>query len=378
MDEKIYKRLAKHLSALGMGYPEKEELIEILRESFTPQEAEVALAIPTNRIPFEPVSIAEISTHMKLPKKELGSILSNLAHRGLLFSKKMKDGRMGYALQQFGYGFPQTFFWKGVETPNTKRIADLIVRYSGKEQLKEVYGDTQTKAFRYIPATPSFETESHAVFPFEMMEEVIQRVSVIALVHCPCRVTAHLIGKKRCDHPTENCIKYDELAEYLIEKGIGKEISKPEALDVIKKSEEAGLVHLVDNAREGIKHTCNCCGCCCWSVGTIRRKRIPRDVLMATYFLRETDKEKCTGCGKCIEICPVNVIKMEGDFPVVDREWCIGCGVCAIPCPSSAIKLVRKSDAIPPKDFRELHQQILKERRLPLTPSLSPMGRGEG
>ena len=48
MSDEIYKKLAKHLSALGMGYPEKEELIEILRESFTPQEAEVALAIPTN------------------------------------------------------------------------------------------------------------------------------------------------------------------------------------------------------------------------------------------------------------------------------------------------------------------------------------------
>jgi Pyruvate/2-oxoacid:ferredoxin oxidoreductase delta subunit len=363
MDDEIYKRLAKHLSALGMGYPEKEELIEILRENFTPQEAEVALAIPTKRIPFEPVSIAEISTHMKLPKKELDSILSNLAHRGLLFSKKMKDGRMGYALQQFGYGFPQTFFWKGVETPNAKRMADLIARYSRSEQLYDVYGKTNTKAFRYIPAMSSIEPEQHAVFPFEMMEEVIQRVGVIALVHCPCRATAHLIGKKRCDHPLENCIKYDELAEYLIEKGIGKEISKFEALDVIKKSEEAGLVHLVDNAREGIKHTCNCCGCCCWSVGTIRRKKIPRDVLMATYFLRETDKEKCTGCGECVKICPVNVIKMEGDFPVVDREWCIGCGVCAIPCPSSAIKLVRKSEAIPPKDFKELHEQILKERK---------------
>jgi NAD-dependent dihydropyrimidine dehydrogenase PreA subunit len=363
MSDEIYKKLAKHLSALGMGYPEKEELIEILRESFAPQEAEVALAIPTKVIPFEPVPASEIAPQLNISKKELKAILSNLAHRGLLFSKKMKDGRMGYALQQFGYGFPQTFFWKGLESPNAKRIADLIARYSGKEQLKEAYGATQTKAFRYIPATPSFKAESHAVFPFEMMEEVIQRVSVIALVHCPCRVTAHLIGKKRCDHPTENCIKYDELAEYLIEKGIGKEISKPEALDVIKKSEEAGLVHLVDNAREGIKHTCNCCGCCCWSVGTIRRKRIPRDVLMATYFLRETDKERCTGCGQCVEICPVNVIKMEGDFPVVDKDWCIGCGVCAVPCPSSAVRLVRKSDAIPPKDFKELHREILRERK---------------
>jgi len=196
-----------------------------------------------------------------------------------------------------------------------------------------------------------------------MMEEVIRKVRVIALVHCPCRATAQLIGKKRCDHSLENCIKYDELAEYLIEKRIGREITKQEALEVLRRSEEAGLVHMVDNAREGIKHTCNCCGCCCWSVGTIRRKKIPRDVLMATYFLRETDRERCTGCGQCVEICPVQVVKMEGDFPVTDQEWCIGCGVCAIPCPASAVRLVRKSSAIPPEGFKDLHQQILSERR---------------
>jgi Na+-translocating ferredoxin:NAD+ oxidoreductase subunit B len=132
---------------------------------------------------------------------------------------------------------------------------------------------------------------------------------------------------------------------------------------VVRKAEEAGLVHLGDNARDGIKHTCNCCGCCCWSVGTIRRRKIPRDILMATYFLRETDKQRCVGCGKCRDICPVEAIRMEGDFPVVDTEWCIGCGVCAVPCPSSAIRLTRRSDAIPPKDFKELHEQILRERR---------------
>ena len=80
MSDEIYKKLAKHLSSLGMGYPQKEELIEILRENFTPQEAEVALAIPADRIPFEPVSIDEISPHVKVPKKKLKSILSNLAH----------------------------------------------------------------------------------------------------------------------------------------------------------------------------------------------------------------------------------------------------------------------------------------------------------
>ncbi len=363
MSDNIYRKLARHLASLGMGYPEKEELLEILRGNFTPLEAEVALAIPTRVIPFDPVPVNEIVPPQNISIKEFESILSNLAQRGLLFSKKLKDGNRGYALQQFGYGFPQTFFWGGVDTPSAKTMAELVMKYTAKEQFREVYGTTTTKAFRYIPAMASVEPEQHAVFPFEMMEEVIKKVKVIALVHCPCRTMARFSGKNRCDYPLENCIKYDELAEYVIEKGIGREITKQESLEIIRKSEEAGLVHLVDNAREGIKHTCNCCGCCCWSVGSIRRKKIPRDVLMATYFLRETDREKCTGCGQCVDICPVQVIKMEGDFPVVDREWCIGCGVCAVPCPSGAVKLMRKSDAIPPKDFKELHQEILRERK---------------
>jgi len=363
MEEYIYKKLAKHLSSLGMGYPEKEDLIEILRENFSPLEAEVALAIPTRVIPFEPVKVEAIEPHLNLPREELEKILSNLAQRGLLFSKKMEDGKMGYSLQQFGYGFPQTFFWKGLDTPNGKKMAELIAKYSKRDQIYEAYGKTETKPLRYVPATQSIDPEEHAVFPFEMMEEVIKKANLIAVAHCPCRVTARLLGKG-CNHTLENCMKYDELAEYLIEENIGREISREEALDIIKRSEEAGLVHLVDNAREGIKHTCNCCGCCCWSVGTIRRKRILRDVLMATYFIRETDQERCIGCGQCVEICPVNAVKMEGDFPAIDKEWCIGCGVCAVPCPSSAVKLKRKTDAIPPKDFKELHHQILKERRL--------------
>ncbi len=362
MENDVYKELALHLSSLGMGYPEKEELLEILRENFSPIEAEVALAIPTGVIPFEPVKIDEIKPRTNLQKEELQRILENLAARGLLFSKRLKDGEIGYCLQQFGYGFPQTFFWKGMDTPNARKMAQLIVRYSKRDQLYEVYGKTKTKPLRYVPATSSLDPEEHAVFPFEMMEEVIKKAELIAVAHCPCRVTSRLIGKG-CNHELENCIKYDELAEYLIDKSIGRRISKQEAIDIIKRSEEKGLVHLVDNAREDIKHTCNCCGCCCWSVGTIRRRRIPRDILMATYFIRRTDKDRCIGCGKCSDICPVDAVKMEGDFPEVDEEWCIGCGVCFAVCPSSAIKLIRKTDAIPPKDFKELHQQILRQRK---------------
>jgi Pyruvate/2-oxoacid:ferredoxin oxidoreductase delta subunit len=357
----VYHRLAQHLAALGMGYPEKKELVEILQENFSPEEAEIALAIPTRVIPFQPVAVSEISHHVPMPFADLEQRLALLAHRGLLFSGRLTNGETGYALQQFGYGFPQTFFWNGADTPFSRKMAQMVVKYSKREEIRKAYGETSTKAMRYVPAAQSLDPDSHAVFPFEMMEELINKVQVIALVHCPCRVTADLIGKRKCSHELEVCIKYDDLAEYLIEQKIGREISRQEAIEITRRSEEAGLVHLVDNAREGIKHTCNCCGCCCWSVGSIRRKTIPRDVLMATYFIRETEHEKCYGCGACVDICPVKAVRLENDTCVVDTDWCIGCGVCAVPCPTGAIRLARKSDAVPPKDFKELHEIILRE-----------------
>lgn len=363
MELNIYQRLARHLAALGMGYPEKEELIEILHECFSPTEAAVALAIPTQVIPLEPVPVSTIARHIDMPVNDLSKLLSLMAHRGMLYSKRLPGGEVCYALQQFGYGFPQTFFWKGAaDTPFVRKMAELIVKYSKKEQLRQAYGSAPTKPLRFVPASSALDLDEHAVFPFEMMDELIEKVQVIALAHCPCRVTADLIGKRRCDHPLEVCLKYDDLAEYVIERGMAREINRREAREILKACEQAGLVHLVDNAREGIKHTCNCCSCCCWSVGSIRRRAIQRDLLMATYFLRQTDEKLCTGCGQCVDACPVNALLMKDGLPVTDEEWCIGCGLCAVPCTSAAVVLSRRPGALPPADFKELHEKILKEK----------------
>lgn len=50
------------------------------------------------------------------------------------------------------------------------------------------------------------------------------------------------------------------------------------------------------------------------------------------------DKEKCTACGACADVCPVDAINIE-DVAVVDEDTCIECGVCINECPVDAIKL---------------------------------------
>lgn len=52
----------------------------------------------------------------------------------------------------------------------------------------------------------------------------------------------------------------------------------------------------------------------------------------------KVDKEKCTGCGACVEVCPVNAIKIEKDKAVINDE-CVECGVCVNECPNEAITI---------------------------------------
>jgi ferredoxin len=185
---------------------------------------------------------------------------------------------------------------------------------------------------------------------------------MIAVAHCPCRVETQLLGRG-CDYPLEVCLKFDEMADFLIEKELGRRVNKEEALEIIKQAKDDGLVHFVDNALGDIKHNCNCCGCCCWALAPIRQRKTPRDVIMATYFLRETDENDCVGCGDCIEVCPVDALTMGAEgFPIVDEDWCVGCGVCITKCPTGAAKLKKKSDQIPAPNFRQLHEKIRQER----------------
>ncbi len=48
--------------------------------------------------------------------------------------------------------------------------------------------------------------------------------------------------------------------------------------------------------------------------------------------------EKCIGCGRCGEVCPHGVFRVEErKASIKDRDLCMECGACAINCPASAI-----------------------------------------
>ena len=360
----LYNRLAIHMEHLTMGYPYTEELIDLLKEMFSPAEAQVALAIPNDLAPLQVVSLENIFARTDLPLPAVAEALESMAERNILFTAPVKDGSTGYALLQVGYGLPQTFFWGGKEDETAKGMAKLVLNYFNVSTTQKVYGGARTKSFKYSPANKSIEISMQGVMPNEQIGPIVDAASKIAVAHCPCRMSAKILGRTDCPHSLEVCVKYDELAEFVIDKGLAREISKDEAHQIMENSEKEGLVHMVDNAQGQIKHTCNCCGHYCWNVGIIRRRKIPRDQLMAVYFIRETELDECIGCGACADICPVDAVRMVDDKPRVDQDWCIGCGVCAIQCPADVISIKRRIENQGPRDFAQLHRQIKTEKGL--------------
>jgi len=56
---------------------------------------------------------------------------------------------------------------------------------------------------------------------------------------------------------------------------------------------------------------------------------------VATLIL---DREKCIGCGMCVEVCPHGVFAIEDKKArIADRDACMECGACAGNCPVGAI-----------------------------------------
>lgn len=57
-------------------------------------------------------------------------------------------------------------------------------------------------------------------------------------------------------------------------------------------------------------------------------------------------KEMCTGCGSCVEECPVGVIALDGDGKAeINEDDCIRCGTCHDICPEKAVR--HDSERIP-------------------------------
>ena len=66
----------------------------------------------------------------------------------------------------------------------------------------------------------------------------------------------------------------------------------------------------------------------------------PFQIKLKNKKMVKINKEKCSGCGNCIEVCPFGVLEIKNGKAVVKHpEKCKKCGACMSACPNNAIKV---------------------------------------
>lgn len=324
-----YRSLQKVLDLHPMGAPEDEDFLEILRELFTPEEAALA-----STMSFSLAGADEIAEKAKMPMKRAILILEAMADKGAILCVK-REGKPRYALVPPMPGFFEFSLIKGERNTRTERMGKLWNQYFKNSLGKELHG-SGVPICRVIPVDREIPSGIE-VMDFEHGLRVIERARTLALGQCQCRFSTG-----NCNAPLDVCIIMDFWADFLIDRGLARKIERNEAMDALRRAEEACLVHIVNNAHNS-PFICNCCPCCCFMLRGLTQLGYKR-TLATSRFIATIDVTSCTGCGVCERLCHFNALRVKNDKISLNEEKCYGCGLCVSECPEGAISLKERKD----------------------------------
>jgi len=362
IDEK-YRKAGEIIStAGGTPIPVNDTLIKLLKYFIMEDEVDFIAAFADKKSQ----TLEQLKQSSGLSEAEINKKVKALAARGVIFNQPNSKGIMVYRLLPlFNVGtFEYKFMGKLEKTKRDKEISDLFSQlFLDLRNLVQDNYDVivpmlmgmppvdRTVPFREnkvkqepvkIVMNEKIEGARDRVVPSQRVEELIQKFDEIALGHCFCRHYKDMSGTPcKQTGERETCFTFGKSARFTSEQGFARMITKEEALKVLKKAEEDGLVHKAYHPNFDISKDetsiCNCCRCCC--ANAVDNMIAP--ISTVTNFLAEVNRDLCVGCGRCVEACHTYAAYLGNDQKAYRKEdRCIGCGVCAHFCPQNAVSMI--------------------------------------
>jgi len=355
--EESYARLGEMV-----GYPKSSRLRSVLEYMMTPDQARMVAALPG--------TAEEVAGKTGLSADQVRESLEELFFKGVVFARGDFIHRDYYRFaRSVGQLHDASQASQKLDPEKDRKFYQLWHDFvmnewypdSGKRMAK-----AEQARSRVVPAYKSIK-DLPGVMPCEDFREVLKAQERIAIVPCSCRYRTTSVGEQ-CEHTAEaedwHCLQFGRGADYVLARGSGKELSQHEAMKLLDKIEEDGLLHIFQNNRNltGPTVSCQCCRDCCMIY-------VPLDMVGASIgkaweksrYQAEVDADKCIGCQDCVDRCQFDAIEMFKPEAAtgskkskklksqIDPDKCWGCGVCVVACEAGALtmKQVRPEEHIP-------------------------------
>ncbi len=349
-NQSAYRNLVERINRFPQGAPPTALLFEILKVLFTENEASLVA-----QLPIKPFTVEKAASVWKTDIATAQKHLDSLAGKALIVDLELK-GKKEYALPPPMAGFFEFSMMRTRNDIDQKTLGELFYQYINVDDdfIRELFVRGETKMVKvFVNESVLPEDTAVQVLDYELASETIKAASHRGISLCYCRHKM-LHNDRACIAPLDICMTFGRTAASLIKNGFSREMDVSEGLDQLARAYEYNLVQCAENVRNDAAFICNCCGCCCEALIAARKFAVLRPI-NTTNFLPVIDRSTCSGCGKCVDVCPVEAMalvsandpaKPRAKSALLNGETCLGCGVCARACPSRSISMAARGQRV--------------------------------
>ena len=298
--------LVKYTRTMKTDDPEYWALDAVL----TKDEVKFLLNFKKTRVPYDISAIAEMNN---MTEEEAQKVVDHLCWVGMLeMTREGEDRRKHYNVPIFVPGSAEFMMMNDKlteEHPELATFFNLMTQMPLEGVTTMIPPGGSGVGMHVIPVEKAIEHENKSA-DVEHISHWLNKYDKYSVGQCTCRKQQTMRGEGSGEINGEFCMGVGDMAEYCVDRGMGRYITYEEALEILKRAEDHGFVHQITNidGEDKIVAICNCAPGVCNAIRTSQLYNTPN--MSRSAYRAHVEKEKCVACGKCVEVCPVGAAKL--------------------------------------------------------------------
>ena len=308
--------LVKYTKTMKYDDPEYWALDEVL----TKKEAKFLLNFKKTRVPYDVETLAEKNG---MSVADCQKMIDHLCWVGLVeMTREGKEKKKHYNVPIFVPGSAEFMMMNDELTaqhPNLATFFNLMTQMPLEGVTPMIPLGGAGVGMHVIPVEKAIEHENKTA-SVEHISHWLKKYDKYSVGQCTCRKQQTMRGEGSGEINGEFCMGVGDMAEYCVDRGMGRYISYEEALEILERAERHGFVHQITNidGEDKIVAICNCAPGVCNALRTSQLYNTPN--MSRSAYRAHVEKEKCVACGKCVEVCPVGAAKLGQKLCTKDGE----------------------------------------------------------